>query len=192
MRNFRYASRARATVNVFSAVVSMVILCASGPAFGQTAAQLNFSPDGGSFGCDDTIIVSLMVDDVGDLRGYSLVLEFDPSFVQPISVTAGALLADAACPHFVDWLNATAVGDSIVIDAATLGCSVAGPGEIVRMEFEGLADGISYLRCRPDENFLRDGDNAPVDFDCIDTTIHYMCPVATRRASWHQIKAIYR
>jgi len=163
------------------------------PVQGQESAQLTFTPDGGSFDCGEVIEISVMIDaSVVDLRGFTLTLEFDPTVITPLEVTAGSLLSGASCPHFFQWVNATAVGDSITADGAGLGCSVAGPGEIVRVVFEGVEEGNSHLRCRSDVVHLRNGDNEEIPHECAEVTIQYLCPIASERSTWGWIKQIYK
>lgn len=150
-----------------------------------------FNPEDGSFGCGETHTVDLLIESsITDLRGFSLVLEFDPTFIQPLSVTAGSLVTGAACPNFFLWINPTPGLDNIAVDGATLGCSVGGPGSIISITFEGYMQGISTLGCR--EGLLREGDNAPIPFDCVETTVDYRCPVANEKTSWGSMKVGYR
>ena len=156
----------------------------------QTPVTVSFDPPSGTIPCDETLLVSVVVDAAAtDLRGFSLELTYDDSVVEPVAVTAGSLLAGAACDHFLTWLNPGTPG-MIAVDGAALGCSVVGPGAIVTIEFAGLVDGTSPLECL--SGILRDGDNAPIDYTCVPGTIAYSCPVATTPMSWGALKAWYR
>jgi hypothetical protein len=151
---------------------------------------MSFAPDTATFGCRETVTVDLFVDSNAiDIRGFSLVLEFDPSVINPISVEAGALVTSSACPHFARWINASTVGDSIFVDVANLGCSTSGPGSILRMTFEGVVDGVSFLRCR--DGFLRNGLNEPIDFTCDEAALTHACPVSNATRSWSTLKSTF-
>ncbi len=141
---------------------------------------------------DDTLMVRITVDDQAlDLKGFSLVFDFDPLVVTPVSVQAGSLLVAGGCAnHFFDHLNAAAPGDSIAIDGAWLGCSVAGPGAIAEIRFVGVSHGNSQLHWRA--LTLRDSQNEDIAHQVQDGVIDVVCPTSVTRHSWGQVKAIYR
>jgi len=154
-------------------------------------ATVAFDPPSGVIVCDEILNVDVTIDaSVTDLRGFTLVLEFDPAFVAPISATAGALVTGAGCPNFFTWLNAAAIGDSIAIDGATLGCSVAGAGAIARLQFVGTGIGSSALACRRGD--MRDSQNAPISFTCTTGSIEHSCQNPVESRTWGRIKALYR
>ncbi|GJM43906.1 MAG: hypothetical protein DHS20C21_07480 [Gemmatimonadota bacterium] len=142
----------------------------------------------------ETLTVQVTVDSTAtDLRGFSFVLEFDPGIVTPISVQPGTLLSGAPCGFFLTWLNETAIGDSIAVDAAALGCSMVGPGNIVEMKFVGveLGYGVSPLDWR--EVRMRDSANTVLDVKCVDGTIyHQVIIIGVEPESWARVKALYR
>lgn len=175
---------------------SLLLLAATGllalavGAAAQTPVTVSFDPPEGIFNCGETLLVDLVVDAAAaDLRGFSLELTYDPAVIEPVAVNAGALLVGAACDHFFTWLNPGTPG-MIAVDGAALGCSVAGPGAIVTIEFAGLVDGTSPLACL--SGILRDGDNAPIDYTCEPGTVTYSCPVATSPVSWGALRSWYR
>jgi hypothetical protein len=151
----------------------------------------SFTPPNGSL-CLDTLTVDFNVDAGAiDLRGFTVVLEFDPAHVTPIAVTPGTLLTGAACPLFFSWINAAAVGDSIFVDAATLGCSTTGPGSIVRMQFvHGAVQGTSPLQCRSAS--FRNSLNQSLPYTCPAGSVAYSCPVPATVPTWGSIKRNYR
>ncbi|MFN0149136.1 MAG: cohesin domain-containing protein [bacterium] len=154
-------------------------------------ATLAFDPPSGVIVCDETLTVDVTIDaSVTDLRGFTLVFEFDPAIVAPVSATAGALVTGAGCPNFFTWLNAAAIGDSIAIDGATLGCSVAGAGSIAQLRFVGTGIGTSALDCR--SGSMRDSQNAEIPFTCVPGTIEYSCQTPVESETWGRVKALYR
>ena len=171
-----------------SLVIGCLMVLALGVGSSSTQAALGFDPLNGVI--VDTLVVSVTIDaSVTDLRGFTFTLEFDPSIVMPVAVTAGDLVLSAGCPNFVTWLNAASIGDSIVVDGATLGCSVAGPGDIVDLTFVGVGFGVSPLQCRRSE--LRDSLNAAILHSCPDGTITRAL-VGVDRRSWGHIKRLFR
>ncbi len=173
-----------------SGAVLLVLFISALPVLVQ-AGSLYFVPATGSFDCGETYTLDLMIDDtITDLRGASLVLEFDEAILAPLTVSAGSLVAGAGCPHFFTWLNASAVGDSIAVDISTLGCSVDGPGSILHMTFEGFQQGVSFVRCR--SGVLRDSNNQDIPYVCDEAAVDYRCPVEDQIRTWGAAKAIYR
>lgn len=147
-------------------------------------------PPSGNFQCGQTWTVDVTVDaDATDLRGASLVVAFDSNVIRPLSVTAGALVAGAACPNFTHWFG-PATADSVAVDVATLGCSVAGPGSVARITFEGYAGGVSPVTLR--SALLRTGLNEPIPYTAVDAQVQYDCAVADERASWGALKSRFR
>lgn len=155
-------------------------------------SNVSFDPPNGVIEGNETLTVDVRVDAaVLDLRGFTFVFEFDSTIVKPISVQAGPLVTGAACPHFLTWVNIAAVGDSIYVDGATLGCSVNGPGSIVRLTFVGgPAYGISPLRCR--SSTLRNSLNQTIPCVCVAGTIEHRPPIAVARRPWGHVKKYYR
>jgi len=153
---------------------------------------LSFSPATGEFTCDETLHVDVMLTDSGDqdLSGFSLVFEFDDEILVPLAVTAGDQLDGAACPNFFTWLNAEAVGDSIKVDAALLGCTTPPDGPIIRIEFGGVALGQSRVTCR--NGVMRNGLNEPVVFMSDEGVFEFDCSTPTTRERWGRVKTYYR
>ena len=157
-----------------------------------SAVTVSFDPLHGYFVNNDTLTVDVTVDAVADLRGFTFVFEFNPTIVRPVTVKAGPLVTGAACPNFFTWINSGAIGDSIDVDAALLGCSVAGPGRIIRTRWVGVSPGISPLRCRANRGAMRNSNNTPIPFSCDDGTIQYERPVEVEPIHWSRAKGLYR
>ena len=161
---------------------------AAGSAVAQTVVSL--VPPSGTFQCEETWTIDVMVDaGATDLRGCSLVVAFDDDVIRPLSVTAGALIAGAACPNFTHWFGPTAA-DSVAFDVAALGCSVSGPGSVARITFEGYIGGTTPITLRRGD--LRTGLNETIPFTAIDAQVHYDCAVEAQRWNWGSVKATYR
>jgi hypothetical protein len=181
-------NRPAASTGTALALAMTLALLVVGSAAAQTVVSL--VPPSGNFQCHETWTIDVNVDaDATDLRGCSLVIEFHDDVIRPISVTAGALVAGAACPNFTYWFG-PAAADSVAVDVAALGCSVSGPGAIARITFEGYAGGTSPITLRRGD--LRNGLNESIPFTAIGAQVHYDCAVETRSWNWGSVKAVYR
>jgi len=178
-------------VPVFLAVlIGVAVAFGSAPSAAAPIA-VAVDPPTSVFCCDDTLSVYVSVDaNAVDLRGFSLTLEFNPAIVTPVAVLPGDLMTTAGCAFFLDWLNSTAVGDSISVDAATLGCSMVGPGRILELRFVGIAGGVSPLACRALS--MRDSENNELDKICFSGAITYEEPIGLEGRTWSVVKSRYR
>lgn len=169
----------------------LVLLAMSASASAQTSSIMSFVPEVTELSCDVARPIDIWIDEeVTDLRGASLLMRFDPTVVRPVAVEEGQLFLDDPCPSFLRWNNATAIGDSVFVDVAGLGCSVQGPGPIVRIWVTGVADGSTLLYGV--EAILRDGDNAPVDVLWTPAHIIVACPVRSDESTWSVLKSSFR
>lgn len=160
------------------------------PAARCHAADIHFVPNPG-FVCDTLIVHATIDAGVTDLRGFSLVLTFNPAVVKPVAVTAGALVSGAPCGYFLQWLNAASIGDSIFVDAANLGCSAAGPGNILDIKFVLVAHGgTSPVQCR--SGALRDALNQPIPYTCHPGVLETCSAIAVEQRPWTRMKRLYR
>jgi hypothetical protein len=176
-------------VHLWLTLVAMLALLAGG-AGASRAADVTFDPSPG-FVCD-TLLVDVKIDaSVTDLRGFTFVFEFNPAVVKPIAAVAGPLETGAACGNFFQWINAAAVGDSIYVDGATLGCSVAGPGSIIQLTFATLSHGAtSSLQCR--SGSMRNALNQDIPYTCHAGSLRTCPGIATEPQPWTRVKRLFR
>ncbi len=134
----------------------------------------------------DSLDVYVTVDGtVTDLRGFSVVIGFDPSVVTPLSINPGALI-DGSCAWYMPL--AVVEGDSIRVDAAGLGCSVNGPGRILRIRFRGDVLGFSPLTWRL--SILRNALNEDIPHTCVPGGVTVISPpTAVEPTTWGAVKA---
>ena len=159
-----------------SVAVILVLAVALVSGLAQAQTNITFVPQVSNLDCEGARAIDVWVDaGAVDLRGLSLVLEFDPSLVVPVSVEEGQLLVDAPCASFVRWNNALDIGDSVFVDVAGLGCSVTGPGPVVRLYMAGLDDGTTPLVVR--RVILRDSANQPITTTSTPGELTVRCPV---------------
>jgi len=184
-----HANNCSNTVRLHAVAVLAVALALGWPVRTH-AADVNFLPNPG-FVCD-TLVVNATIDaSVTDLRGFSFILTFNPAAVQPIAVTAGSLITGAACPNVLQWVNAAAIGDSIYVDCATLGCSVAGPGNILSLKFVRVAHGAtSPIQCR--YGVLRDALNQSIPYTCHPGLLQTCPAIGVEQRVWTRVKRLYR
>jgi hypothetical protein len=170
-------------------LVILSTLLAAGPG-ALRAADVTFDPNPG-FVCD-TLNVDVKIDaSVTDLRGFTFVFEFNPAVVKPITAAAGPLETGAACGTFFQWINSGAVGDSIYVDGATLGCSVAGPGSIIQLTFATVTHGAtSPLRCR--SGSLRNALNQSIPYTCHEGLLRTCPGIGVEPQFWTGLKQLFR
>ena len=168
----------------------LVAVCSLFAATTARAATLSLVPLTGEFHCGNTWTIDVVLDEATtDLRGFSLVFEYDNSIITPQSVNAGGLITAAACPNFLSWVG-PASSTSLQVDIANLGCSASGPGTILSIVFKGQSSGASTIGIRGGQ--LRDGANVPIAFTSNVVTVNYDCAVPVDGASWGGLKATYR
>jgi hypothetical protein len=172
-----------------TAVLVLAVVFAAG--LSQAATNLNFVPEVEILDCEDAWAIDIWVDATAvDLRGLSLVIEFDPALVLPVAVEAGQLFIDAPCVSVASWNNQTDIGDSVFVDIAGLGCSVTGPGPVARVYMAGLDDGTTPLVVR--SVILRDSANQTIQATSTPSEITISCPVPVSDRSWTTMKEAYR
>jgi hypothetical protein len=170
---------------------AILVFTAAAPAMG---AALTFECDqpACTFSGTDTLYAYAVIDaGIVDLRGYTFTLGFDPAIIYPISVEPGPLIDGAACSPSFFWLNQFAIGDSVKADMALLGCSVDGPGRVLKIGFVGVSDGVSPLICR--ETTMRNSSNQSIVNSCSPGSITYyrLPPTPATPKSWGLIKSMY-
>ncbi len=153
-------------------LVIMGTVFLAGTALGAT---LGFTPDNPVFAGEDLQTIQVLVEDVEDLLGASLTIEFDPAVVSPVGVSLGGLMADGSCGAFFQWVNASDFTNTIELDAAMLGCTVGGSGVLFDITFEGVATGTSELVVLEED--LRDSINDPIEFTSSNGSLSYVAEV---------------
>lgn len=172
-------------------LVPFMFLLLAAPAQAQTAA-VSFDPAQSSIVCTETGTIEVVIDEaIDDLRGFSMIIAFDPELITPVTVEAGGLVAGAGCPHTLFWVNPDGTG-TIEVDGALLGCSIQGPGAILSIVFEAAegVEGETALTCQ--SLTLRDSQNADIPAECAEATVEVTCSVNTHRTVWGTVKALFR
>ena len=95
----------------------------------------------------------------------------------------------ATCANLVEWLDPGSNDGTLEVDLALLGCSVGGPGSVLRITFEGLGVGSSSLDCA--QAIFRDSLNGEIPVVCTPIDVTYGCPVSADAQSWGTLKSVY-
>lgn len=176
---------ARARRGLLAAIALLLVCATSAPA----ATVLSFVPSAAEVNCNEIVEIDVTIDGGAvDLRGYSIEIEYDSTLLQLIDVVPGQLMVDAPCDPFLWWTLLDP--DRMLIDAAGLGCSVAGPGAIARLRMKGLADGVSPLTGA--SVILRNSANLPIAASWTNGQVLVNCPVDNASSAWSTLKAEYR
>lgn len=174
------------SVATFAPMVLAALMLAAAALPASAGLTFTCDPTSCAFAGSDTMDVYIGIDGtVTDMQGFSLTLEYDPSIVTPVAMELAGLTTGSCFFSFFP----SAAGSTIALDGAGLGCSVDGPGALVRLRFVGVSDGISPLTCQ--QSLLRDSQNAPITHTCPGTAIEYVNAVPVERTSWSLIKSRY-
>jgi len=173
---------------LLSALIVAGTLAGAVPAVSDVG--INFIPPDSTVIADSLTVLLTVDDQATDLRGFSMVLDFDPAVVTPLAVEPGSLLVNSGCPYFLNWLNPVAYGDSLLIDGASLGCSVVGPGDLVRIRFQCASIDTGTISCRSVD--LRDSVNQPVASTCGSAELRCVQPpISVEGTTWGRVKSWY-
>ncbi len=154
------------------------------------AATISYAPSASEINCNDLISIDVVVDQIADLRGFTLEVEYDSTLLSLVSVDPGVDLIGAPCPYFFHPFPITTTMSAVQLDGATLGCSLAGPAVIATLTFVGSQDGIAIIDCRSVD--LRNSLNLMVAATCSNGIIQISCPVPTAASTWTTLKSRYR
>ena len=117
--------------------------------------NLELTPSIQSVNLGNQATINVVVEDVTDLKGASIILNFDASKLQYISSAAGTFIPDAT-------LMTSSTNGSITLDVAGLGTFsyASGTGTIITVVFERIAAGNTNITFGTTD--LRDRDNVSI------------------------------
>lgn len=147
---------------------------------GSTAAAqtLGFNPAAISVDCGGTVDVDVVVDDITDLRGYSLYVQFDPNVVVVDDVVIGAdFLAACADNYFYSY---DPVAGILQVDATLLGCSLTttDPKSLMTITFSPGANKDPSALAITGATILRDSDNVTLGYTPTPGSLENICNTA--------------
>ena len=115
--------------------------------------NLELTPSTQSVGIGNQATVNILVEEVTDLRGASITLNFDPAQLQYNSSADGGFIPGAFLPApTVDNING-----SVTLDLASLSSCASGTGTIMTVTFDTVGAGNSTITF--ETTTLRDNDN---------------------------------
>ena len=115
--------------------------------------NLELTPSTQSVGIGNQATVNILVEEVTDLRGASITLNFDPAQLQYNSSADGGFIPGAFLPApTVDNVNG-----SVTLDLASLSSCASGTGTIMTVTFDTVGAGNSTITF--ETTTLRDNDN---------------------------------
>ena len=158
----------------------------------EPVGRIYFEPSYQDTFVHNSICVDVMIDSlVLGVTGYHLLIDFDETILDVISVEEGGLPAGYPGETFLDWFDEIGPSDALLIDGAILGGWVDGAGSLVRICFYATAPGLTPLEFALVD--LRDIDNGPIPVGSVPGLIQIEEePTNVQRASWGVIKARFR
>ena len=138
----------------------------------------------------DIFDIRMVTDAFPDLKGFSLIYQYDPVVLELIGASPGDVLTGAGNP-FTALLVAdyAAPADSAWYDAAMLVGATAGPGILNFFRFRARAIGESALICRLVD--FRDSHNQQTLPACTAGRVVVTGPTRSKATTWGKLKAIY-
>ncbi len=159
------------------------------------SVQLRFSPADQLIGLAETGSLSVMLDDVLDLRTVELWVSYEESILLSEGGGPGDLMIDTGCMIWADMDDAQPGawhGFAVILDAY---CWATGPGELFRWDFTALAEG--YSRIHVDNVRLFDENGDPIENVSLADTYVFVAdhitslPEDPPPSSWSLVKSLY-
>jgi hypothetical protein len=137
-------------------LIALVFILASATA-GQAVIALRFSPPNQIIPQGEQGRLSIIVDDIVDLRAISVAATFDADILSTLDLGPGALFTDTGCELFMELesdMPGQWAGNVTIMDGS---CSFEGPGELFYWNFFAESPGISPVEATSIAIFNRDG-----------------------------------
>lgn len=174
-------------------IAAWIMVAACGFAQSAAAVTVTIEPADTTVCPGDEFEVRAVTTSFADLKGFSLIYQFDPNVVQLLGATPGDVLTSSANPFSALLVpDYAAPADSVYYDAAMLIGSTQGPGILAFFRFKALAAGVSLIDCRLVD--FRDSQNVQTLPACVSgqVVVPVICATDVRRSSWGSVKTIYR
>jgi hypothetical protein len=175
----------------FLTALSLIVML-SAPAFG---VQLRFSPADQLIELAESGSLSVMLDDVLDLRTVELWVSYDESILLSEGGVSGDLLVDTGCMIWADMDDGQPGswhGFAVILDAY---CWATGPGELFRWDFSSIEEGYSRIHVENVRLFDDNGD--PIENVSLADTYVFVgdqvtsLPEDPPSSSWSLVKSLY-
>ncbi|MEY4375310.1 MAG: Cohesin domain [Candidatus Eisenbacteria bacterium] len=168
-------------------VLATLLLVAPGE---SRATNVSLVPTDSVLTVADEVELRLLADDVLDLKGFQVIISFDPAVLQALSAAQGSLLpANPAECFFYFAIDGDAGSGTVQIDAALLSGSAHGDGTLATVRFRAVALGHSPVVVSLVD--FRDSANGMSTPATTGATIRILGPVPTKRTSWGRLKKLY-
>ena len=155
------------------------------------AVTVSISPADTLVDAGSTFQIRVVVDDVADLKAYSLVFHYGSPEIQLLDATAGDILTGSGYDYTVQTVpDEVAPPDTAWADCAQLGGSTSGPGVMLYFRFRANVVGNSPIDCLDVD--LRDSLNNVTIPNCVGGMVHIIGATPTRASSWGRLKTLYR
>ena len=168
--------------------ITAVLMFASSPALAQ--ADLFVSPADTTVLAGDEFEVRIEIDaDLLSMMGYDVVVAFDSSLVQLLSVTEGSLPPTGPSGSFFFWFNPGVPNTIVHVNGAVLGTTVDGPGVLFTIHFKALVVGVTPIVIAFSD--IRDSTNTAIPHNALSTTVVIDSPIPVEPVTWGGMKALY-
>jgi len=139
----------------------------------------------------DVFEIRMVTDAFPDLKGFSLIYQYNPAVLELIGASPGDVLTSAGNPFTALLVpDYAAPADSAWYDAAMLVGVTHGPGILNFFRFRALDIGESPLICRRVD--FRDSQNQQTLPACNPGGVVVTGPTRSKATTWGKIKAFYR
>jgi len=135
-----------------------------------TAAPLVYLDPAVTDVCGEFTVDVVINDEVVDLTGFDLLIDFDETILSVVGAAQGQLLDDYPGTPFFYWTDTGTVSDALLINGAALGGSMNGPGVLATITFACESNGLTDLGFAMVE--FRDIDNLPLPVTSEDAEVN--------------------
>lgn len=129
-------------------------------------------------------------DTVAGLMGYDVTVQYDPSFLEVVSVSEGALLRDSGYATFFYWLNRGCGCDFIIVNGSILGDVVDGPGTLFTITFNSIKSGT--IPAVIHQSDIRNDQNESLTHRTQNGIVIIEPPIGTENSTWSRVKNLYK
>ncbi len=120
--------------------------------------------------CGEFTVDVVINDEVLDLTGFDLLIDFDETILNVVGAAQGQLLDDYPGTPFFYWTVTGTVSDALLINGAALGGSINGAGVLATITFACESNGLTDLEFAMVE--FRDIDNLPIPVTSDDAEVN--------------------
>jgi len=154
------------------ALFALVILCCAGAAWAEPTISIDPAATAVAPGDLFSVYVTINGEVLG-VMGWDLTIDFDETLIDLVDVVEGSLPAGSP-PSYLYWTDVGTPSAAVIINGAVLGHTVDGPGSLVELRFQALAEGVSPVHFESYQ--LRDIDNMNIPVTPVDGEVTVEVP----------------